>query len=160
MKCKKVILITGANGEVGHGLIEELYNAPDAPPVVAMDVHPLGDEIVKMVDSGIVGDILDLDLMNKLDEDYEIEGIYHLAALLSTSAEHKPELAHRVNSQGTINLLELCTKQAQERNEFIKFIFPSSIGVFGVPDLETKARDGAVREEQHLTPITMYGCSK
>ena len=76
MKCKKVILITGANGEVGHGLIEELYNAPDAPPVVAMDVHPLGDEIVKMVDSGIVGDILDLDLMNKLGHEFfELVGV-------------------------------------------------------------------------------------
>jgi nucleoside-diphosphate-sugar epimerase len=39
-------------------------------------------------------------------------------------------------------------------------MFPSSIAAYGVPDLETKARAGAVKEHEWNVPITMYGCNK
>jgi threonine 3-dehydrogenase len=40
------------------------------------------------------------------------------------------------------------------------FLYPSSIAAYGLPDLETKARAGRVKEDEWLHPTTMYGCNK
>lgn len=157
---KKVTLITGANGEVGHGLIRQMYDNPGALPVLVLDVRDLDPEIKSLVDTSIVGDILDTSLLDMLMSEYEIDAIYHLAALLSTHSEFRPESAHRVNVQGTINLLQLAIEQARWRGQAVKFIFPSSIAVYGVPNLETKAQLPPLKEDEHLLPITMYGANK
>ena len=156
---KKVILITGANGEVGHGLIKRLHNTP-APPVVVLDIRGLDDDMKRYIDTCIVGDILDNDLLDNLTMEYEIDTVFHLAALLSTHSEFRPEAAHRVNVQGTINLLQMAVDQANWRASAVKFIFPSSIAAHGVPDLETKASLPPVKEQEYTQPITMYGCNK
>jgi len=78
-------LITGANGEMGHGLIERLANQGDQN-IIAIDVRPVDDEIKAKCGATLVGDILDVRLMERLASEYEINTIYHLAALLSTRA--------------------------------------------------------------------------
>ena len=92
--------------------------------------------------------------------EYELETIYHLAALLSTRAEFTPEAAHRVNVEGTLGLLQLAAEQSEWRGEAVKFIFPSSIAAYGLPDLETKTAYARVREWEWNYPRTMYGCNK
>lgn len=156
----KIILITGANGEVGHGLIRQLAERADMPPVVVLDIRGLDDSMRPLVYETKIGDILDTALLETLINEYEIVTIFHLAALLSTHSEFNPEGAHRVNVQGTVNLLHMATQQSRLRGEPVKFIFPSSIAVYGLPDLATKAAAGAVTEEQHTNPTTMYGCNK
>lgn len=157
---KKVILITGANGEVGHGLIRRLHEMPDKPDVVSLDIRGLDEGMSRYVEANIVGDILDNDLLDNLTSEYEIDTIYHLAALLSTHSEYRPEAAHRVNVQGTVNLLQLAVEQARWRHEPVRFMYPSSVAVYGLPDLQTKAAAGAIHEAQYLEPTTMYGCNK
>lgn len=157
---KKVILITGANGEVGHGLIQQFSQTPGAYPVVVLDVRGIDEKIAPLVDTTIVGDILDTGLLDMLMSEYEIDTVYHLAALLSTHSEFRPEAAHRVNVQGTVNLLQLAIEQARWRGSPVKFIFPSSVAVYGVPDLVTKSRLAPVTEDEQLNPTTMYGCNK
>ncbi len=156
----KVTLITGANGEVGHGLIRELSAMADQPPVVVLDIRGLDEQMQSLVDATIVGDILDENLLDTLTSEYEIDTIYHLAALLSTHSEFRPAAAHRVNVQGTINLMQLATEQARWRGEPVKFIFPSSIAVYGLPDLQTKAHVPPLREYEYTMPTTIYGCNK
>jgi len=157
---EKIILITGANGEVGHGLIQQLYARKDMADVVVLDLRGMDESMRGMVHRTITGDILDQALLDLLLNEYEIDMIIHLAALLSTHSEFNPETAHRVNVQGTLNLLKLAIEQGKSRGHPIKFIFPSSIAVYGMPDLETKARVGAVDERSYLYPTTMYGCNK
>ena len=157
---QKVILITGANGEVGHGLIRQLHQTPGSPDVVVLDIRGLDEKMEPLVDSTVVGDILDESLLDTLMSEYEIDTIYHLAALLSTHSEFRPTAAHRVNVQGTINLLQLAVEQARWRGNPVKFIFPSSIAVYGLPDLAAKHQAGALREDQYTMPTTMYGCNK
>ncbi|NDJ84322.1 MAG: NAD-dependent epimerase/dehydratase family protein [Chloroflexi bacterium] len=157
---KKASLVTGANGEVGHGLIRQLHEAGDKLPVIALDINQVDDEIANLVDDVVIGDILDTALLDKLMSEYEIDTIYHLAALLSTRAEFTPEAAHRVNVQGTINLLHVAIEQARWRGQPVKFLFPSSIAVFGMPDLDAKMDAPPVGEDDYITPITMYGCNK
>ncbi|GAB4524743.1 MAG: NAD-dependent epimerase/dehydratase family protein [Anaerolineae bacterium] len=157
---EKVILITGANGEIGHGLIRQLAAQPDAPGIVVLDIRNLDASMMPLVSRAITGDILDTELLDTLINEYEIETIYHLAALLSSHSEFHPEAAHRVNVQGTVNLLKLAIDQGESRGKPVKFIYPSSIAVYGLPDLRTKQDMGAVREEDYLYPTTMYGANK
>lgn len=155
---KKVVLITGASGEVGHALLEKLVEMKPGA-VVSMDIKPLEPEIASRV-THLQGDILDAQLLDRLISEYEIEEVYHLAALLSTRAEFTPDAAHRVNVGGTMHLLELAAQQSEWRGEPVRFIFPSSIAAFGMPDLETKQNYARVREWEWNYPRTMYGCNK
>lgn len=156
---KPVILITGANGEIGHGLLEYFSQQKDQN-VVALDLNPIAPELQPYCHACITGDILDNDLTERLISEYEIHAIYHLAALLSTRAEFTPETAHNVNVNGTLKLIKLAHEQARWHGNRVKFLFPSSIAAYGLPDIATKNRAGRVRENDWLFPITMYGCNK
>ena len=155
---KKVILITGASGEVGQSLVKRLAEANNTP-LLTLDIHKLPSEFDGL-STHIQGDVLDKNLFSRLVADYEIDRIYHLAALLSTRAEFTPATAHRVNVEGTMLLLELASEQSRWRGKPVKFIFPSSIAVYGMPDLDTKERYTRVREWEWNYPSTMYGCNK
>ena len=156
---KKVVLITGANGEMGHGLIQYLAAHTDEK-LVALDVVPLDKSLRPMCENFIVGDILDQMLLGRLVVEHEIGTIYHLASILSTKAEYNPETAHRINVEGTMNLLRLAIEQSQWQGTSVKFIYPSSIAAFGIPSLEEKKAAPAAREEAWHYPTTMYGCNK
>jgi threonine 3-dehydrogenase len=108
----------------------------------------------------LTGDILDQALLARVVSEYEIDTIYHLAALLSTRAEFTPEMAHRVNVEGTMRLLQMAAEQSERLDRKVRFIFPSSVAAFGLPDLRTKLRDNKVREWEWNSPTTMYGCNK
>jgi len=153
------VLITGAGGEMGHGLIER-FHRDGRRDIVALDVRDLDPHIRAMCRDALVGDICDTTLIERLLARFEIAEIYHLAALLSTRSEYAPEAAHEVNVKGTLNLLHLAAEQARSHGRRVRFILPSSIAVYGVPDLPTKARAGAVKEHEFCEPATMYGCNK
>jgi threonine 3-dehydrogenase len=158
MMRKKAILITGAVGEIGQALIENLLLDPDTK-VLTLDLKPLPVRMSSQV-THIEGDILDSSLLSRLISEFEFETIYHLAALLSTRAEFAPEMAHHVNVDGTLKLLQIAAEQSERSGVAVKFIFPSSIAAYGLPDPKTKARDSKVREWEWNNPSTMYGCNK
>ena len=156
---REVVLITGANGEIGHGLIKTLGSSGNVL-IIALDVQPVDDDLKEYCYRFIQGDILDHMLLGRLVAEYEIRTIYHLASILSTKAEYNPETAHRVNVEGTLNLLRLAVEQSAWQGRPVKFLYPSSIAAYGLPDLETKHRAGKVKEFEWLEPTTMYGCNK
>ncbi len=156
---KPIILITGANGEIGHGLIQGLSEFGKSH-IVALDLQAMDIDIQPKIQEGIVGNILDKNLLEQINSEYEIQEIYHLAALLSTRAEFSPQMAHEVNVGGTLNLLSLAVDQAKSLGRAVKFFFPSSIAVYGLDTISGKQTAGAVSETQFLKPKTMYGCNK
>ncbi len=155
---KEAILITGAAGEVGQALVERVAEQNNTH-VISMDIKPLPADLDAKVQH-IVGDILDKSLFNRLVSEYSITHIYHLAALLSTSAEYQPMLAHDVNVGGTMQLLQLAAEQSEWKRNPVKFIFPSSVAAFGMGSLENKAKNPRPQEWEWNNPITMYGCNK
>jgi nucleoside-diphosphate-sugar epimerase len=159
MARKPVVLVTGAGGEMGHGLITRLAELATFD-ILALDVRPLDPEIEGRCAAARVGDVLDRHLLDRLRSEFEISVIFHLAALLSTRAEFVPETAHEVNVQGTLNLLRLAVDEARSHGRPLRFLFPSSIAVYGLPDLPTKRGAGKVGEQRWLEPVTMYGCNK
>jgi nucleoside-diphosphate-sugar epimerase len=155
---KKAIFITGASGEVGHALIKRLGEDGNNR-LVTIDIRPLPPD-VRSLATHFEGDLLNTRLLARLVTEYEIDVIYHMAALLSTRSEHAPEAAHQVNVEGTLGLLMLAADQTQWRNRPVQFIFPSSIAIYGLPDRETKLHFQRVREFEWNQPRTMYGCNK
>lgn len=156
---KPAILITGASGEIGHGLIEH-FAADANRDIVALDLKPLDEPLASRCAANIAGSIVDQELLQRLVTEYEIHEIYHLAALLSTRAEYAPVQAHHVNVDGTLNLLQMAHEQSRWHGHTVKFLFPSSIAAYGMPDRATKQKAGKVKEEQYNLPSTMYGCNK
>lgn len=80
---------------------------------------------------------------------YDVGTIYHLAALLSASAEAAPQLAWSVNMAGIYNVLEVA------RTYGCQVFFPSSIGAFG-PSTPKDATPQVTIQR----PTTIYGVTK
>jgi len=155
---KPVILITGAGGEIGHGLVTRL--SASGAPIITIDVSPLDPSLAKLVAREFTGSITDVNLLERILAEFEVERVFHLAALLSTRSEFTPITAHHVNVEGTLNLLEFAQHEGESHGRPVTFIYPSSIAAFGLPDLDTKMRAGRVREDEFTHPKTMYGCNK
>ncbi len=155
---KKATLVTGVVGEVGQALVKNLAEKSQ-DVILTIDIRPAPEEIASL-SMHFQGDILDNSLLSRLVSQFEITTIYHLAALLSTRGEFTPIEAHQVNVEGTLGLLRLAAEQSEWRDEPVKFIFPSSIAAYGIPDQKTKVQYPRVREWEWNYPITMYGCNK
>jgi nucleoside-diphosphate-sugar epimerase len=95
-------------------------------------------------------DVTDKESIEKVVDEYEIDTLYHMAAILSAGGEKNPWLAWDVNMNGTYNVLEV----ARERSMGRVFI-PSSIAAFGP---ETPREN--TPQETILKPRTMYGLTK
>ncbi|MCJ7512996.1 MAG: NAD-dependent epimerase/dehydratase family protein [Anaerolineales bacterium] len=159
MDSSNAILITGANGEIGHGLIHQLCER-NAGRILATDIQPLDTSLASACHEFLQGDINDPALFAALDERGPFSTVFHLASILSTKAERDPELAHRVNVDGTLRLLQMAHDHSQRLGQSVRFLYPSSIAAYGLPDLKAKTAAGQVREDDWLTPATMYGCNK
>src|SRR3954468_11117852 len=99
-----VVLITGASGEIGHGLIARL-SKNTSKPVITLDLNPLTADMAPLVRQQYTGSILDNQLLDRILAEYDIDLVFHLAALLSTRSEFAPMMAHRVNVEGTMAML-------------------------------------------------------
>jgi nucleoside-diphosphate-sugar epimerase len=155
---KPGIFITGAGGEIGHGLIARL--AASGRPIVTLDLAPLDPSLAALVQREFLGSILDAGLLERILAEFEVDLVFHLAALLSTRSEFTPVRAHQVNVEGTLTLLEFAQKEAESHGRPVTILYPSSIAAYGLPDLATKRSAGRVREDDYNHPTTMYGANK
>ena len=154
-----VTLITGAAGEIGQALLHRLAEGP-GEPVVTVDLRPLSaGGPGRPHREHFRGDILDPALWERLLRRYRPTLIFHLAAILSTRAESVPLLAHRVNADGAARLLAIAADLATS-GEPVRFVFPSSIAVYGLPSREVKEAAAPLSEDEHLDPATLYGAQK
>jgi threonine 3-dehydrogenase len=156
---RPVVLITGANGEIGHGLIDRLAQ-DGSRAIVTLDVTPLEPALHAKVQREVTGSILEKAALERILSEFEVDLVFHLAALLSTRAEFSPVTAHQVNVEGTLNLLEFAQHEAESHGRPVVFLYPSSIAAYGLASLHDKRAAGRVREDQFAHPTTMYGCNK
>ncbi len=154
---EEVVLLTGAGGEIGNSLIEELSKTI---PLVGLDINQINEDKKNKLKEFVQADILDREVLNQIFEKYKVVEIFHLASILSTAAEKMPEKAHFVNVDGTFNLLELTHEFSQKYQHPIKFIFPSTIAVYGITDNTVTEKNYKVKESEFNNPITMYGINK
>ena len=144
------ILLTGATGQIGSELTLELRKRHGNENVVAAGHRrkPSRD----LLESGpfVYVDAARKDEVEEIVRRFEIDTIYHLAAVLSAVGEEKPQLAWELNMHSLYNILEIARE-----NSPVRVFWPSSIAVFGpeVPRINTP-------QETVLIPRTMYGVTK
>ena len=145
----KRILVTGALGQIGSELVMELRKKYGHDNVVASDISSKGSE--EVIGSGPfeILDVVDRDKINEIVKKYNIDTIYHLAALLSATGEKNPSLAWHINMGGLFNVLEV----ARENNCAV--CTPSSIAAFG----PSTPKDNTPQDTL-MRPTTMYGVTK
>ena len=145
----KKILITGAVGQIGSELTISLRDKYGNDNIVAGGRKTKPSK--KLLNSGPfeIVDCNDAKAIANVVKKYDIDTIYHLAAILSAVAEANPILAWNVNINGLYNVLEVA-------REFNCAVFtPSSIGAFGpTTPLDNTPQDTIQR------PNTMYGVTK
>ncbi|MGQ9467183.1 MAG: L-threonine 3-dehydrogenase [Anaerolineae bacterium] len=144
------VLVTGACGQIGSELTLALREKYGGENVVAAGHRTPPGPALR--DSGPF-EFLDVTKREELEavvRKYNIDTIYHMAAVLSAAGEKNPHLAWDVNINGLYNVLEVARE-----HEMVRVFVPSSIAVFGP---ETP-RDPAPQETV-LRPTTMYGLTK
>ena len=150
----KVILITGSNGEIGQALIKKFIKNP-LNQIITIDLKKSENDC--LVHEAFHGSILDEKLINSINNKYQINEVYHLAAILSTKGESNPVLATDINVNGTKNILNLSVKQCAKDNNRILFFFPSSIAVYN----KQKSINQKIDEKSFCkNPLTVYGETK
>lgn len=153
---EQLVLVTGACGEIGQALVQGL-SQKGGYRIVTSDLTPLPASIKNSSSEHVQGDLV-YKIKNFYDYDFDV--IFHLAASLSSKAEIASEEAHRINVEGTMQLLMLAAYRSEKYHKSVKFLFPSSIAAYGMNDLATKRANPCVKEDDFNTPHTMYGCNK
>jgi len=146
----KRILVTGAVGQIGSELTAELRQRYGTENVVATGHRTKPSAVLCEGGPFEFIDVARRETLEGVVEKYNIDTIYHMAAILSAVGEEKPHLAWNVNMNGLYNVLEV----ARERG-LTRVFCPSSIAAFGP---ETPRDD--TPQETILRPTTMYGVTK
>lgn len=144
----KKIMVSGCLGQIGTELVTKLRKDYGADNVLATDIrtdekHALPEgpfEILDARDSAKYAELVDK---------FKPDTIYHLAGLLSATAEAKPQLGWGINVGGLYNALEV----AREKNCAV--FFPSSIAAFGPDTPHDHTPQDTIQR-----PNTMYGVTK
>ena len=105
MMQKETVLVIGACGQLGTELVEALRNIYGDSHVVASDVKQSEHPVFQAGPFEIL-DILDKARLLEILEKYKPTQVYHLAALLSATAEKMPEFAWKLNMDGLFHLLD------------------------------------------------------
>jgi len=139
------ILVIGAGGQLGTELVVALRQKYGSENVVASDIRPKTNQL----DPYIQLDACNSDSLNDAVSKFQINQIYHLAAILSAKGEQNPLMAWELNMRSLLNVLELGKKQIK------KIYWPSSIAVFGNDTPKQNTPQFTV-----MNPSTVYGISK
>ncbi|MCB0735051.1 MAG: NAD-dependent epimerase/dehydratase family protein [Flavobacteriales bacterium] len=145
----ETILIIGSEGQVGTDLQYRLREIYGKNNVISSDIRPADPA---KLDRGPYEqlDVLDHSRIAELFSKHKPTVIYHLAAMLSATAEQHPKKGWELNMDGTFSIFDACLEHGVKR-----IFWPSSIAVFG----PTTPR---VNTPQHcvMDPGTIYGISK
>ena len=140
------ILVIGACGQVGTELVENLARTFGNERVIASDIREEASFPVKYIKL----DVMDREAVKEVVLQENVSEVYHLAALLSATAEKHPEYGWKLNMDGLFSVLDLA-----KDGHLKKIFWPSSIAVFGPTTPKQNTPQYTVIE-----PTSVYGISK
>ena len=142
------ILVTGALGQIGSELTEKLSEIYGEHNVIISDIKNSEDVVSDLCYEKL--DVSDEEKIAEIIEKHSITVVYHLAAMLSATAEKYPVKGWELNTNSLLYFLELA------KNKKIEQLFwPSSIAVFG-----RGAQKKNTPQEDLKNPMSMYGIAK
>ena len=105
----KKILITGCLGQIGTELTLRLSSEYGAENVLATDIRPAGEGITSYARFETL-DVKNAEAVEKIIDENGITDVYHLAAMLSATAEKHPLPAWDLNMNSLLGILELARR--------------------------------------------------
>lgn len=146
---KDKILVIGSAGQIGIELVLTLREKYGVHQVIASDIRePLDDAVMEGPFEFL--NAMDKERMLEVIQKHKVTVVYHLAALLSATAEQKPELGWDLNMTSLFHVLNLA-----KEGHIAKIFWPSSIAVFGPTTPSENTPQTTVCE-----PTSVYGISK
>lgn len=141
-----MILVTGANGQIGSDLVVALQQRFGTQQVLAgwHRHQPVSSQSLT-----VTLDVTDVQQLQSVVKDYAVDTIYHLAGVLSAKGERRPEYCWHTNIDGLQYVLDVA------KSYQIKVFWPSSIAVFGPYTPKFNTPQTTVKD-----PVTMYGITK
>jgi nucleoside-diphosphate-sugar epimerase len=146
------VLLTGAMGNIGFATLTALLE--EGHDVVAFDLESRRARQLASTFDGRVhfvwGDITGPESLR-----YALEGVdavIHLAAIIPPSTDRVPDLARKVNVDGTRNLIA----QMESSGTAKRLVFASSVGIFG----DVQDREPPLRVDTPVSPTDEYGRQK
>ena len=146
------VLVTGALGNVGSYTVDALLE--DGHVVAAFDVESPGTrKLASRLDPRVHvawGDITDPASIHAALEG--VDAVVHLAGIIPPKVDRAPDLARRINVDGTRSLIE----QMESSGMATRLVFASSQGVFG----NVQDREPPLRVDTPVSPTDEYGRHK
>lgn len=143
------VLVTGALGNLGQKVTEELRRRGHG--VIPMDLpsprNRRAARRLRIDDAVRWGDLCRADLSDAIED---VAAVIHLAAVLPPVTETAPGLAHRINVEATLRLVEAIEKSRRRP----LLVYPSSVTVFGPPDATSATR--CMRADDPVVPSDRY----
>jgi len=149
----KKVLVTGGCGFLGSHLVDKLVETGAKVTVVDLkttegdrNLGPILDEI----------EFVEIDITRKESFDafsHDFDVIFHLAAYAAPSlCEKNPDIAFRVNVQGTFNVLKFAKK-----NKLSKMVFSSTAALYGTyPDRLPIDESHPLKVDESVYSITKF----
>ncbi|CBV42282.1 UDP-glucose 4-epimerase GalE [Halomonas elongata] len=142
------ILVVGGCGYIGSHMVKQLARAGNK--VVVLDNLSTGFRELAKYGQLVVGDLGDVDLLERLFREHSFDGVMHFAAnSLVGESVTEPSKYYRNNVGNTLGLLDVMV-----RHDVRHFIFSSTAATFGEPERSP------IDERHPQAPINPYGASK
>ncbi|MEA3446411.1 MAG: dTDP-glucose 4,6-dehydratase, partial [Bacteroidota bacterium] len=159
----KTILITGGAGFIGSHVVRLFVNKYPDYKIVNLDTLTYAGNLENLSDIDqkenykfVKGDICDTDFINKLFEDYQFDGIVHLAAESHVDRSIANPLEFiQTNILGTMNLLNSARHSWKDKMEGKLFYHISTDEVYG-----SLGETGFFVETTAYDPRSPYSASK
>jgi dTDP-glucose 4,6-dehydratase len=151
-------LVTGATGFFGAWMAKFLIEKGYEVVSIMHDTKNLSTDLLLGVKNEITwahGSILDLEFVKRILAEYEVDEVYHFAALpIVRVAVRTTVPIFTTNVIGTINVLE-ALKEQKLSGFTMKMVYCSTDKVYGPTVSKTP-----YREDMPLRPVHAYECSK
>lgn len=145
------ILVTGGAGFIGSHLTDKLLSLGHRVTVLDNLANGKEDNLKDASKNSnftfVKGDILDKTTCEATTKNIDI--VYHLACLGVRHSLHSPFENHRVNAEGSLNVLE-----ASRKNKIKRFFYISTSEIYG------DIKQFPIDENGVPLPKTVYGASK
>lgn len=128
IRVKKSVLLTGAGGSIGREIVKQLVESRQYELRVFDLDTPRNREFFDRYDGAIkvyLGDITDPQSLVEPTTDVDV--VLHMASVIPPLAHDRPELAHKVNVEGTKNLIT----QLQQNSPKAFIAIASSVATYG-----------------------------
>ncbi|PVX51891.1 nucleoside-diphosphate-sugar epimerase [Balneicella halophila] len=145
----KKVLVTGALGQIGSELVRELAKRYGKENIISSDIRDDLYEKVRPYSTFAIADATNALEVERLIAKYRPDTVYHLAAILSASAEERPLMAWEINMNSLVNVLE------SSRVHGCSVFVPSSIGAFGPTTPKENTPQVTIQR-----PTSIYGVTK